>query len=225
MTRAPKTVNLAPRAATAHRFDRAENDNVNSTFNALDTLVVKDNFYSNPDEVRELALGKTYQQPPAGTPRLAVTAVCNENEAKTMFERLQGDLPEDQGNPVVGVNVLFRYTLASAQKKIFCHVDGCSSAGIVYLSKPEQCAGGTTIYRHKATGDEIYRKQNRQLYDFRDPGQWEVIEEVEMVYNRLVMYPGQLFHAITPVFFGDRIDNARLTQNVFIYRERDKELM
>ena len=39
------------------------------------------------------------------------------------------------------------------------------------------------------------------------------------------MYPGQLFHAITPVFFGDRIENARLTQNVFIYRKGDRHMM
>jgi hypothetical protein len=63
------------------------------------------------------------------------------------------------------------------------------------------------------------------LYDLRDPQQWEIISEIEMTYNRLVMYPGQLFHAITPIFFGDSIENARLTQNVFIYREHDKELM
>ncbi len=196
-----------------------------ATFNALDTLVIKDDFYPNPAEVREIALGKNYEEPPAGTPRLAVTAICNESESKAMYERLTPFLPQLDANPVVGVNILFRYTLANAQKKIFCHVDGCSSAGIVYLSKPEDCAGGTTIYRHKATGDEIYDKQNRHLYDFRDPEQWEIIKEVEMAYNRLVMYPGQLFHALTPVFFGDRIDNARLTQNVFVYRKRDRELM
>ena len=63
------------------------------------------------------------------------------------------------------------------------------------------------------------------MYDLRDPQQWEIISEIEMTYNRLVMYPGQLFHAITPIFFGDSIENARLTQNVFIYREHDKELM
>ena len=195
-----------------------------ATFNAVDTLIIKDDFYPNPDEVRALALGKTYAEPQAGTPQLAKTAICNESESKAMYERLTPLLPQIKGNPVVGVNILFRYTLANAQKKLFCHVDGCSGAGIVYLSKPEECAGGTTIYRHKPTGDEIYNKRNRHLYEFRDPGQWEVIEEVEMVYNRLVMYPGQLFHAITPVFFGDRIDNARLTQNVFVYRKRDREL-
>ena len=198
---------------------------MSANFKALDTLVVKDDFYPDPDAVRELALGKHYEEPPAGTPRLAVTAICNENESKAMYERLAPVIPQVADNPVVGVNILFRYTLADARKKVFCHVDGCTAAGIVYLSKPEHCAGGTTIYRHRATGDEIYDKRNRQLYDFRDPGQWEVIEEVEMAYNRLVFYPGQLFHAITPVFFGDRIDNARLTQNVFVYRQRDRELM
>lgn len=198
---------------------------MNNSFNALDSIIIEDDFYPDPDKLRQRALAKSYQEPPPGTPRLAVTAVCDEAESKTMYERLLPYLPKEQGNSVVGANILFRYTLASAQKKVFCHVDGCSNAGIVYLSKPEHCAGGTTIYRHKATGDEIYRKQNRHLYDFRDPSQWEVIREVEMVYNRLVMYPGQLFHAITPVFFGDSIDNARLTQNVFIYRERDRELM
>lgn len=196
-----------------------------SGFNALDSIVIRDDFYPDPDQLRQLALNKSYQEPPPGTPRLAVTAICNEAESRDMYERLQLYLPQMPDNKVVGANILFRYTLANAQKKVFCHVDGCANAGIVYLSKPEHCAGGTTIYRHKPTGDEIYRRQNRQLYDFRDPSQWEVIREVEMVYNRLLMYPGQLFHAITPVFFGDSIDNARLTQNVFIYRERDRELM
>ena len=198
---------------------------MNESFNALDSVVIKDDFYDDPEAVRQLALTRSYQEPPAGTPRLAVTAICNEAESKTMFDRLVPFLPKIDENRIVGVNILFRYTLASAQKKVFCHVDGCSNAGIVYLSKPEDCAGGTTIYRHKATGDEIYNRENRLLYDFRDPDQWEVIQEIDMAYNRLVMYPGQLFHAITPIFFGDRIDNARLTQNVFVYRERDRELM
>ena len=142
-----------------------------------------------------------------------------------MYDLVQPYLPQVEGNPVISARILFRYTLANAQKKVFCHVDGCSNAGIVYLSRPEDCAGGTTIYRHKATGDEIYNQARRQLYDFRDPEQWEIITQIDMAYNRLVMYPGQLFHAITPIFFGDHIENARLTQNLFIYREQDREMM
>ncbi len=195
------------------------------SFNARDSIVIKDDFYAQPDDIRKLALSKSYNEPPADTPRLAVTAVCNERETMAMGDLLKPYIPQIKNNNVVGINVLFRYTLANAQKKVFCHVDGCSYAGLLYLSKPEDCAGGTTIYRHKATGDEIYDKAHKQLYDFKDAAQWEIISEVEMVYNRLVMYPGQLFHAITPVFFGDSIDNARLTQNVFIFREYDRQLM
>ncbi len=198
---------------------------MNSSFKAIDTVVIKDDFYKNPDDIRNLALKKSYREPPAGTSQLAVTAICNELESKAMFNRLQPFLPEEKDNRIIRANVLFRYTLAEINKKVFCHVDGCSYAGILYLTKPEHCAGGTTIYRHKPTGDEIYRKENRKLYDFQDPSQWEIIKEMEMVYNRLVMYPGQLFHAITPVFFGDDITNSRLTQNVFIYRQNDRSLM
>ena len=198
---------------------------MSSSFNALDTVVIQDDFYSDPEKIRNLALTRSYQRPPGNTPRLAVTSVCDETEARSMFDLLHPFLPEIDGNRVVGVNVLFRYTLAGTIKKIFCHVDGCSNAGLVYLSRPEDCAGGTTIYRHKATGDEIYDKANRHLYDFTDADQWQIITEIDMVYNRLVMYPGQLFHAITPVFFGDSIENSRLTQNVFIYREQDRSLM
>ena len=196
-----------------------------SSFNARDSIVIIDDFYAQPDDIRKLALSKSYNEPPADTPRLAVTAVCNEHETMAMGDLLKPHIPQIKNNNVVGINVLFRYTLANAQKKVFCHVDGCSYAGLLYLSKPEDCAGGTTIYRHKTTGDEIYDKAHKQLYDFKDAAQWEIISEVEMVYNRLVMYPGQLFHAITPVFFGDSIDNARLTQNVFIFREYDRQLM
>ena len=198
---------------------------MNSSFKALDAVVIKDDFYTNPDDIRNLALKKSYREPPAGTSQLAVTAICNELESKAMFGRLQSYLPKDKENRIVRANMLFRYTLAEMHKKVFCHVDGCSYAGIIYLTKPEDCAGGTSIYRHKPSGDEVYRKENRHLYDFQDPSQWEVIIDVEMVYNRLVIYPGQLFHAITPVFFGDNIANARLTQNIFVYREQDKNLM
>jgi hypothetical protein len=198
---------------------------VKKKFKALDSLIVKDDFYSAPDEVRQAALNSSYEKPPSQTNQLAVTTLCKEVETRAMCKLLKPYVRPMKDNGVIRVDVLFRYTLANAQKKIFCHIDGCSAAGIVYLTRPEDCAGGTTIYRHKATGDEIFNLTNARLYDLRDPSQWEIIKEVEMVYNRLVMYPGQLFHAITPIFFGDNIDNARLTQNVFIHRKNDAKMM
>ena len=96
-----------------------------NSFKALDTIVIKDDFYSNPDDIRKLAISKSYQEPPAGAPRLAVATICNEDESKAMFDLLQPYLPQVADNRIVGANILFRYRLANAQKKIVCHVDGC----------------------------------------------------------------------------------------------------
>jgi hypothetical protein len=60
-----------------------------------------------------------------------------------MGDLLKPYIPQIENNNVVGINVLFRYTLTDTQKKVFCHVDGCSYAGLLYLSKPEDCAGGS----------------------------------------------------------------------------------
>jgi hypothetical protein len=54
-----------------------------------------------------------------------------------MGDLLKPYIPQIENNNVVGINVLFRYTPADTQKKVFCHVDGCSYAGLLYLSKPE----------------------------------------------------------------------------------------
>ena len=194
---------------------------MSSIINPLDKLVIKDEFYTNPDDIRLIALNKQYHAPPGDTVRLAKTAECDESETKAMCDVLQ---PHVKERDIVNVTVVFRYTLAGTQKKAYCHVDGCTYAGIVYLTLPEHCAGGTTIFRHRLTGDEIYNAEHKHLYDYNDESQWEIIQEIDMAYNRLVMYPGQLFHSITPVFFGDDISNSRLTQNVFIYRADDPAL-
>ncbi len=185
---------------------------------SIEQLIIQDNFYPNPVLIRQRALEKQYQSPPGSTKRLAKTAPCTDQEARELFHLVKPFVPEDD---VVGFKVVFRYTLAGTVKKTFCHVDGTSYAGIVYLTLPEHCAGGTTIYRHKKTGDHIFNPDHRELYDFQDDSQWEIAEEVEMAHNRLVMYPGQMFHALTPVFFGDEISNGRLTQNIFIMRPGD----
>ena len=75
-------------------------------FKALDTVLVKDDFYGDPDAIRELALAKSYQEPPAGTPRLAVTAVCDERESAMMSELLKPYVPPQKGNDVVGVSIV-----------------------------------------------------------------------------------------------------------------------
>ena len=194
---------------------------MNNNTSDHDSLIVIDDFYRDPMAVRQAALEKEFHDPPGKSARLAKTAVCSEQESRDLFALLRPHIPEQD---IERLTVLFRYTLADTLKKSFCHIDNSYYAAIIYLTLPEHCAGGTTLYRHKLTGDLTYNPFNKHWYNYFDPSQWEAVKEIDMVFNRLVMYPGKLFHSLTPVFFGTDVSNARLTQNVFIYRPDNKDL-
>lgn len=101
------------------------------------------------------------------------------------------------------------------------HVDPALYAVQIYLNDPEDCKGGTRFYKHLPTGLDInvaymdedfkktqefskfldyYTEQSKNKYntilDSRqiDSSVWENTFEVEMKYNRLVIYPSYLFH-------------------------------
>src|SRR3546814_13932407 len=48
----------------------------------------------------------------------------------------------------------FRLTLASDLGRAGVHVDPGYWSGILYLSRPEDCRGGTEFFRHKRTNTE-----------------------------------------------------------------------
>jgi hypothetical protein len=99
-------------------------------------------------------------------------------------------------------------------------------AAVLYLF--EGGFGGTSFYRHRATGIELLTRQNEPLYrsalrrDVADPAavprrymngdtpHFERIHRQEPRFNRLILYPGRRLHAgdIEPEFTGSE---GRLT--------------
>lgn len=122
--------------------------------------LVVDGFYREPDHVRELALSLRYQNPPGlypgywacmGLPMEALVSAVYERFAHWYFPsahsmekealswqffRSERQRAGDPPRPV------------SKQP----HVDTGLLVGLVYLNKPEDCRGGTSFFRHKATG-------------------------------------------------------------------------
>ena len=106
------------------------------------------------------------------------------------------------------------------------HVDYRFKKGIVtipamvYLNTPEQCSGGTAFYRHVKTG--IYKidstSQFHSVYADMD-SDWAMYDFIDMKYNRLVMYNGNLMHTahIKNNAFGTTMEDCRLTQNIFLH--------
>jgi len=140
-------------------------------------------------------------------------------------------------------NGAFRLSFASSQARSDIHVDEdvCRPmyAGVLYLSLPEHCRGGTSFWRHRETGwscippaeafaqtryPDFREFQRREVLgtgersDFesltRQRTSWERVVEVPMRANRLIVYRSDFFHAISEVF-GTAPENARLVQLFF----------
>ena len=180
-------------------------------------VTIVDNFYENPEEIRQIALRQSFLEPPcpSGTSQVGPIArriPCSENIQQSAINKLELIIGRKIGN----ANIEFRYTLESTVKRVICHADGTQMAGICYLTRPEYCQGGTSFFRHVGTQSIQIDRENEAIYNWADSDEWEKIYSADMAFNRLVIYPGELFHAITTPFFGDSIENGRLTQNFFI---------
>jgi Family of unknown function (DUF6445) len=177
---------------------------------------IVDDFYDDPTLVRSIALRSRYDGPPplvAGQPQLGGAAWrCQcppevEREAVAKVGKLLG-------LPVKASIFQFRYTLAESRKRAVCHVDGTEYTAVMYLTLPEHCRGGTSLFRHKPTNR--FEAALDESFDYTNPEPWEEVYRVDMKFNRMVIYPGRLFHSPTAPFFGDSIENARLTQTMFV---------
>jgi hypothetical protein len=96
--------------------------------------------------------------------------------------------------------------------------------GVIYLSRAEDCSGGTTFYRHKGLRSDRSPVTQAQLEeegvadvaallqrDGNNPDQWEFLMTVPMRFNRMVLYRPWFWHSAGEAF-GDRAENGRLIQ-------------
>jgi hypothetical protein len=58
--------------------------------------------------------------------------------------------------------------------------------------------------------------QDHEGYDYT---KWELFDRIGNKYNRLIIYPGKLFHASLD-YFGNNNQNGRLFQTFFFNTER-----
>lgn len=128
-----------------------------------------------------------------------------------------------------------RLTLKGAKGKSGVHIDPAAYSGILYLSRPEDCArpdaGGTDFFRHRRTGLEAvpqdpakiaasgYGDINALVEDVvnRDttlPGKWERTLRVPARFNRLLLFSPWQFHNAAPGF-GSTPEDGRLVMLLF----------
>ena len=127
-----------------------------------------------------------------------------------------------------------RLALASDDQPGRIHIDQSHWSVILYLSRPEDCQGGTEFYRHiptgtdrvpmgeaglKAAGYSSYEELQRDILDkdALDRSKWELTMSVPMRFNRLVLLSPHYWHTSGPGF-GTSIEDGRLIYLMFFMR-------
>lgn len=205
-------------------------------------LHIIDDFVSDPAAYRRHALSLPFhQQRYAG--QNYPGAQTDGYDCQHIMERIATTLGRDI-KFMSPDNGSYRLSYANALARTDIHVDNESGdnfnfyAGVLYLNPPEQCQGGTTFWRHRATGwrrrpleadvraagypsFRHFQKRwlpNVAVQKFNDLRQrrdaWQALLQVPMRHNRLIIYRGHYFHSISNVF-GSTLADGRLVQLFF----------
>lgn len=193
------------------------------------TFLVVDDFLDNAEALREHALRLDYppiegQFPGRNSMQRVNIEGLTEAVSGILGERLVAAPPPQS-------HAKSRLTFASDKGRGKVHVDESHWSGILYLSRPGDCRGGTEFFRHRATGLDRFPFTREELdahgfastaeahaalieRDGTDDSAWELLMSVPMRYNRLLLLRPWLFHTAGPGF-GDRPDNGRLVYLMF----------
>lgn len=200
----------------------------------LPSLLIIDDFLKDPWAARRAALGLDYD--PA--------------RQHGNFPGLNSSTPLDTGAIDAAVSRLLGVTLgaASGTQHGHCrltgkgakgrsgvHIDPATYSGILYLSRPEDCArpdaGGTDFFRHRRTGLEAvpqdpakiaasgYEDINALVEDVVNKdttltAKWERTLRVPARFNRLLLFSPWQFHNAAPGF-GKTPEDSRLVMLLF----------
>jgi len=187
-------------------------------------VIVVDNFYNDPDFIREWAIKSiqfspsNYHKGERATERFSIFGM------KEKLEQIIGK-PIYNWNHNSYANGIFQF--CTADQPIVYHVDNQTYAGMVFLTPDAPPNTGTSFYRSKVTGDYSFDAEKRKTtnyvrafqgknaeMNFYDGTHFEKIDEVGNVYNRLVLFDAKNIHAASQ-YFGDGIDNARFFHMFF----------
>lgn len=195
------------------------------------SLQIIDNFYDNADEVRAYALTKDFNVD-GNYPGHRTAPDLNDgvrDYISSHIEPMHGKILWPDPHNIESYCGSFQYT--TARDRTWIHADsGTTWAGVLYLTPDAPLSGGTGLFRHKATGlctlprfenGDIDEELLTKIYeDAQDMTKWEMTDRIANVYNRLVIYRGDYFHASLD-YFGKDIYDGRLFQTFFFNTENN----
>lgn len=179
-------------------------------------LIIADDFYDNPDDVRNMALSQEFSVR-GNYPGMRTKSFLSDS-VKEVINALVSHaaggvtdwLLDENGEGYTGA-----FQICTAMDRTWIHSDYNNMwAGVCYLTPDAPLSGGTALYKHKKTQERMSVENIDHGEDGYDYTKWEVVDRIGNIYNRLILYPGKLFHASID-YFGNNMSNGRLFQTFF----------
>lgn len=196
----------------------------------LPSLLIIDNFISDPLAARKAALDLHYDpdNKNGNYPGLISTLPLNIQGLEERITNIINTPLKAAPNTSHGH---CRITLKGDKGRSGVHIDPAYYSGILYLSLPEHCKGGTDFFCHKRTGLERvptdplgiaksgYDNINMLIEDVvnkdtNHPARWSKTMTIPMRFNRLILFSPWLFHN-SGAAFGNNPENGRLVHLMF----------
>jgi len=192
----------------------------NSMFNssARPGVWIVDDFYADPEWVRNFALQQEYQVNHDGEKGY----IGSRTERQFLFDGLKERFEEIMGRPITrwqehGMNGRFQH--ARAGEPLVYHCDHQAWAGMIYLTPDAPWDSGTNTYalknsdiRHISHPDilQCFKEGSRNF----DRYPFDMVDQFGNVYNRLVIFNAGYLHA-SGGYFGFTPENSRLWHMFF----------
>ena len=166
----------------------------------LPSLIVVDDFLPSPDLVREQVLNLDFCIE-GSFPGKRTMAADGEYQA-FIQERFQLIL-----NKKIECWKMdsFSFQMCYEDSETWVHKDESKWAGVLYLTPDAPTEAGTGIFKDLGNND------------------FELVDAVANVYNRLILYRGDAYHRSLLSGFGNTLETGRLTQVFFFDLEGDNE--
>ena|SRR5450830_1082623 len=198
---------------------------------------IVENFYHNPDAIRKFALAQKYQfcdETPnskyvfpgcRSQELLSIDITLYRNICKKFFSIFHNS-KHDFMNWYIATS--FQVVTKEFGRGVIHRDHDCLLAAVVYLSPEAPLDSGTSLFKPNRHFDE--EKYQRALYDndnrFKSGEKrmdltyhhmFDEVVRVNNVYNSMIIYEGDYFHAAND-FFGQSLESGRLAQVFFVSR-------
>jgi len=197
---------------------KVEEENKNSlpffiNTNTNKRFFIVDNFYQNPDEVREFALNVEYKSDIRWYKGLRSVVPYRPKGLKEAFEKIIGEEIFNFENH--DYNGCFQIT--TAEDPQVYHYDLQKWAAMIYLTPNAPLESGTRLHQSKLNGTRHSTDNDSSgafAGGFYDSTKFDVTDSAANIYNRLVIMDARCIHSAGP-YFGQGIEDGRLTHLFF----------